>query len=206
MKRLFLTRDVFLAVRDAIHGDCIDFGAGMSRYKPMILERAKKYVTMDIQNFPGIDIVGDVQNPPLQDASFDTVLSTHVLEHVAEPWVMVEHMARVLRPGGTAILMTPFMYPEHADPHHYFNFSEAGLRSLFERAGLQVSLCQKYGGIFAIMSETVKQKFFSPYHGRLPWWKRRLFSVLQKIFQGLNVLFPPGIAYANVVCVAQKPA
>lgn len=206
IERLFFTRDVFLSVARFIHGDCIDFGAGMSRYKHMILKRAASYTTMDIRAHPGIDIVGDALDPPLRDASFDTVVSTHVLEHVREPWVMVGQIARVLRPGGTAILMAPFMYPEHSDPHHYFNFSEAGLRALFERVGMHVALSQRYGGFFTIMSEIIKQKYFSPYGGRLPWWKRHLFSFLQEIFRLLNRLAPPGIAYANVVCVAHKPA
>jgi SAM-dependent methyltransferase len=44
---------------------------------------------------------------PLPDASFDTVLSTHVAEHLAHPEAAFGEMARVLRPGGRLLLLTP---------------------------------------------------------------------------------------------------
>ena len=204
LARSSFTREVMLGVLDAVHGDVIDFGAGMSRYKKWIMQKAKTYTAMDIHDFPGIDIVGDVLKPPLADASYDTVLSTHVIEHVREPWVMVEQIARVLRPGGTVILMAPFMYPFHADPYDFFRFSEQGLRSLFERAGLQVELCSKYGGWLDIWSETIKQSFLSPYRKPHPWWKRRVFSVIETVFGFINRRMRPGIAYTNVVIVAHK--
>ena len=53
---------------------------------------------------------------------------------------MVEQARRVLRPGGAAIFMAPFMYPFHADPCDFFRFSEQGLASLFERVGMKVEL------------------------------------------------------------------
>ena len=203
--RAFYTRDVFRTVLPSVHGDTLDFGAGMSRYKPMIMERATKYVTMDIEKFPGIDVVGDALNPPFPDASFDTVVSMHVLEHVREPWTMIEQVARVLRPGGTAIILAPFMYPYHADPHDYFRFSEEGMRCLFERTGMRVDIVAKYCGWVGLQSEIFKQKYVSPYRRPHPWWKRRLIGVIEWIAAKLTPLFPPGIVYTNVVCVATKP-
>lgn len=40
--------------------------------------------------------------------SFDLVIANHVLEHVADDRVAVQEIFRVLRPGGHAILQTPF--------------------------------------------------------------------------------------------------
>lgn len=205
VRRLSHTHEVMRVVVDAVHGDCLDLGAGMSKYKARILERAKSYKTMDMQALPGIDVVGDVLRPPFADASFDTVVSTQVLEHVKEPWTMVEQMARVLRPGGTAIVTTPFMYPFHADPHDYFRYTEEGMRHLFERVGMQVELCSRYGGWWIVQSEIIKQKYVSPYRRPHPWWKRRLISVIETVCHALNRLHPPGVAYANVLCIARKP-
>jgi SAM-dependent methyltransferase len=202
---MHMTRDVLHALSSFIHGDTLDFGAGTARHKPMIAKYAARYTAFDLQAHPNIDIVGDVLAPPIGDASYDTVVSIHVLEHVREPWRMVEQMARILRPGGVAILMAPFMYPFHADPHDYFRFSEQGLSSLFERAGLRIELCSKYGGFFTVLSEVIKQKFLSHYRPR-SWLKRRILFALEKIFTVLNTFFPPRIAYANVVCVARKTA
>ncbi len=205
LSSLFFTRDVMRAVLGSVHGDVIDFGAGMSRYKKWIMEKATSYTAMDIESFPGIDIVGDAMHPPVGDNSYDTVLSTHVMEHVREPWVMAEQIKRVLKPGGTVILMAPFMYPFHADPTDYFRFSEQGMRSLFERTGMVVEECTRYGGFFGLLNEILKQKYFSPYRRPHAWWKRRLFQVIESILSRVDTWVGTGIVYLNVVIIARKP-
>ena len=204
--RSSFTREVMRGVLDAVHGDVIDFGAGMSRYKEWIVTKATSYTAMDLFQFPGIDIVGDVLNPPLPDASYDTAVSTHVIEHVREPWVMAEQMHRVLKPGGTIIIMAPFMYPFHADPTDFFRFSEQGIASLFERLGMEIVLCSKYGGWSDVVSEVIKQKFLSPYKKPHAWWRRRTFSAIETTLGFFNRFYTPGIVYTNVVCIARKPA
>ena len=54
-----------------------------------------------------------------------------VLEHVPEPQKVVDEIFRVLKPGGKVICLAPFIFPYHAYPKHYFNFSKDGLEHLF---------------------------------------------------------------------------
>lgn len=204
IERLYFTRDVFRMLLPFIRGSTVDIGAGMSRYKAWVMKRATSYTAMDIEAYAGIDIVGDALAPPFQDESFDTVMSMHVLEHVREPWTMMKQIARILRPGGSAIVTAPFQYPYHADPHDYFRFSEEGMRSLMEGAGMRVELVSKFGGWWAMQGETIKQRFVSPYRRPHPWWKRRMMTAVETTCAALNCFFPPGIAYANVIGVARK--
>ncbi len=44
---------------------------------------------------------------PLRDATFDVALAIWVLEHLAEPQALFADVARVLRPGGRLIFLTP---------------------------------------------------------------------------------------------------
>lgn len=44
---------------------------------------------------------------PFADASFDVVLSFQVIEHVSDTRAYLEEARRVLRPGGTLVLITP---------------------------------------------------------------------------------------------------
>jgi SAM-dependent methyltransferase len=69
----------------------------------------------------GLDVDEDVrQNPhlakaltydgthfPLEDHSFDAVVSDYVLEHVENPPALFREIHRVLRPGGTVLFRTP---------------------------------------------------------------------------------------------------
>ena len=50
---------------------------------------------------------GDIRELPFDDASFDALLMTEVLEHVREARIAVEEAVRVLRPGGTLVVSTP---------------------------------------------------------------------------------------------------
>jgi len=58
---------------------------------------------------PNVDsqVRGNLDALPFADASFDAVLSTHVAEHLAHPEAAFGEMARVLRPGGRLLLLTP---------------------------------------------------------------------------------------------------
>ncbi len=49
----------------------------------------------------------DWQAFPFPDASFDYVFSKSVVEHLHRPEAMIAECLRVLKPGGTVVLMTP---------------------------------------------------------------------------------------------------
>ncbi len=51
--------------------------------------------------------VGDVRDLPFRDASFDAIYSMGTIEHFDETERAVEEMARVLKPGGRAIVGVP---------------------------------------------------------------------------------------------------
>jgi SAM-dependent methyltransferase len=50
----------------------------------------------------------DLTAMPFADASFDLVIANHVLEHVDNDRKALVEIARVLKPGGQAILQTPY--------------------------------------------------------------------------------------------------
>ncbi|WP_299567953.1 class I SAM-dependent methyltransferase [uncultured Sulfitobacter sp.] len=67
--------------------------------------RCTQYRTADIT--PGrADLVLDMENIDLPDASVDTIMANHVLEHVDAGKALPE-LLRILRPGGLALLTTP---------------------------------------------------------------------------------------------------
>ena len=198
------TRKVMEYIAEKIHGDLLDLGAGSSKNKELYLKHAKTYTAFDIDPQPNIDIVGDVLDPDISDESYDTIISNQVIEHVRKPWVAAEQIARMLRPGGTCIVTVPFMLGYHAHPHDYFRYTENGLRSLFEDAGLEVELCSKYGSVWIVFWEMLKMRFFSPYKKHC-WLVRRIRRVVEITFCFFGKLSKPGIFYTSVVCIAHKP-
>ncbi len=64
------------------------------------------YVSADLDS-PIARIHADATDLPFEDASFDFVISVHVLEHIPEDRKALSEFFRVLRPGGQAIFQVP---------------------------------------------------------------------------------------------------
>jgi len=52
-------------------------------------------------------VKGDGQRLPFDDGMFTTVVCSEVIEHVPDPAALISEIARVLKPGGTAIISIP---------------------------------------------------------------------------------------------------
>ncbi len=56
---------------------------------------------------PGVQ--ADMQRLPFADGTFDGIFCLHVLEHVPDDRAGIAELRRVLRPGGEAVIVVPFM-------------------------------------------------------------------------------------------------
>lgn len=57
---------------------------------------------------PGVDVHGDLELLPFKTATFDLVISSHVLEHVEDDRRAMREVSRVLDPrAGTALVLVP---------------------------------------------------------------------------------------------------
>jgi SAM-dependent methyltransferase len=69
------------------------------------------------------------------EEAFDMILCLYVLEHVYELEDAVRGIHRALKPGGTAVIAVPHLYPYHDEPHDYWRFTEHSLRRLLAPFG-----------------------------------------------------------------------
>jgi SAM-dependent methyltransferase len=67
-----------------------------------------RHETADIA-MPDVDHRVDLQRLPFDDASFDVVFASHVLEHVPDDAAAIRQIHRILKPGGTAFLPVPIV-------------------------------------------------------------------------------------------------
>jgi SAM-dependent methyltransferase len=120
----------------------LEIGAREVAGKSMCRQRLPlaRYTGFDFHPGAHVDVVGDAHR--LSDYfapnSFDVVYCAAVYEHLAMPWVVSEEIAKVLRPGGVACVLTHFSYSEHEMPWHFFQFNSTGLEALFnQRLGFE---------------------------------------------------------------------
>jgi predicted SAM-dependent methyltransferase len=66
------------------------------------------YTTADI-NQDGVDLVVDLTAADVPDQTYDVVYASHVLEHIPTDTMALKEIARILKPGGFAILPVPLV-------------------------------------------------------------------------------------------------
>jgi SAM-dependent methyltransferase len=130
----------------------LDAGAGECVYRPLFARQ--RYVAIDrgvgdgSWDYGKLDGRADLERLPHADGTFDLVLCTETLEHVARPARVLAELARVLKPGGALALSVPFLHPVHQAPHDYFRYTPHGLEHLLREAGLEPGAVEAAGGYF----------------------------------------------------------
>ena len=109
----------------------LNVGCGATDLHPRMLR-----VDVDPAALP--DYLSSADKLPFADNTFSVAVSQEVLEHLREPQTALEELARVVRPGGLLYLQTPFIIGYHAAPADYWRFTNEGLATMLQRAGLVV--------------------------------------------------------------------
>ena len=97
------------------------------------LFRESKFIGLDLQKGPGVDMVASAEKLPFADKSFDLVLCLETLEHAERPWLIAAEIERVLKPNGIAVVSSLQNQVIHLHPSDYFRYTPLGLKSLFPK-------------------------------------------------------------------------
>lgn len=157
VRRVELDKDLCKAMA-YMRGHVLEIGASASRrrgqFRPPI-EACRSWIYVDINEGARPHIVGDLEQLPVRDGGFDTVVCLEVLEYVESPSRAVREIRRVLAPGGHMVLATPFL-SRRDTPHDFWRFTDEGLRFLLERAGFEVVLLARQGGALGVVVNVLK--------------------------------------------------
>jgi SAM-dependent methyltransferase len=198
-----------------LSGDVLDVGCGAKPYRDWV-PGARRYVGIDVFDGPSVDGLIVPGRPwPVDDAAFDAVLCTQVLEHVADVEQAVAELARVMRPGAHAIISVPFIFGEHNAPHDYRRLSEHGVRRLLEDHDLEVVTIKQQGAIGSTLGSIFLCWTFDalPRSGRgllvaaplLPLWSLLCLTV-NALGAALDRVDRTGMYYGNLVVHARRAA
>jgi SAM-dependent methyltransferase len=116
----------------------LDVGCGDKPYYPFFAS-ASEYIGID-ESHPAAELKAPVERLPVDDASFDVVLCTQVLEHAEDPAQAVRELRRVVKPGGRVLASTHGVQVYHPNPDDFIRWTHTGLRRLFEQNGEWSSL------------------------------------------------------------------
>jgi SAM-dependent methyltransferase len=125
-------RQIFEAGLDRLPGSALsllDIGGRLQPYRPLLGTRTKRYVAVDLQMTPLVNVAAAAEALPFRDAQFDFVICTQVLEYLPDPGQAVAEIKRVLRQGGVLVLSAPSVFFRNSDKECW-RFLPEGLRHL----------------------------------------------------------------------------
>lgn len=141
----------------------LDVGCGSRPYESLF--PCGTYTGVDVNDsgrpthMKSPDYFYDGRTLPFPDQSFDGVLCTQVLEHVANPEVLLSEINRVLKPEGTLVLSAPFSWGEHEEPYDFFRFSTFGFHELLTRCNFGNVAIQKTTGTLEAVAQLLSIYF-----------------------------------------------
>lgn len=162
----------------------LDVGAGQCRYRDLF--RHCVYQAQDFGGYPGttegampeawqygqLDYVCDAAAIPVDDATFDAVLCTEVLEHVPEPIPVLKELARILKLGGRAFISAPLGSGLHQLPFHFYGgYTPQFYERFLPQVGLEVVSIEPNGRFFRqLMQELNRGIGLIQSRGKYPRW------------------------------------
>jgi SAM-dependent methyltransferase len=137
-----------------VKGHVLDVGCGHRPYEKSFFASATRYIGIDyLSDRSRPDVISSALALPFKPATFDTVVSTEVLEHVPNPATALDEMARVLKPGGHLVLSVPLYWPRHEVPYDFFRYPYDGLLHLIEESGFKLERLFNRGRSYAFLGQ-----------------------------------------------------
>jgi SAM-dependent methyltransferase len=134
---------------------------------------------------------------PIEDDTYDIVLSANVIEHVRHIWRWMPELGRVCKPGGLVVTVNPVSWPYHEAPVDCWRIYPEGMRALYEDASLTV-LASHFDALEAKRSG---RRRLLP--GRSPIWQPWQLRLAFRILGPIG--FPVEAAY-DTITIGEKQA
>lgn len=210
----------FKDLKDIFHGRVVDLGAGASPYYDLIAPNVKSYIAVDhsfaLRKYKKHNIeyiAGTINAIPLVSESIDVIFCSQVLCQVQNPQNALREIARILRPGGYAIISVPHISPIHSEPYDLYRFTPDGLGKIAGAAGLKTCDIFIQGHFFSSLAlclamNLVLTPIVDDKPMRLLPWRQVLFAplicFLNSIAWILDKLIPFNRTPVNFILVSMK--
>jgi SAM-dependent methyltransferase len=107
----------------------LDIGGRYQPYRPLLGNRAARYVAIDLIQTNLVDVVADGEALPFAPKVFDMVIATQVMEYFRDPTSAIKRIHAVLKPGGVLLASFAACTPRIVEEERW-RFTGPGLRDL----------------------------------------------------------------------------
>jgi SAM-dependent methyltransferase len=207
-------KDLYNVIQKYASGKLVDIGCGNKPYEIWSEGKVSEYIGCDIVQSSSnkVDVLCEANNIPLKSNSYDTILSTQVIEHVEDHQGLVNEAYRLLNQDGYFILSGPMYWNLHEEPYDFFRFTKHGFKYILEKAGFEICEIYSNGGAWATLGQVINQtfEFRNSKANRVSkgikylFNKLRLYILVNRIFSYLDKKDFNPINTMNYVVVARK--
>ena len=135
----------------------VDIGCGYGRNKPLVESVGGEWIGVEPFQGGAHTVVGDAENLPFDDATFDVAIMDAVLEHVPDVGKAFAEVARVLKPGGVFVGYVAFM-----ECFHEISYSHVSFKALEHYSNTNGMKLEKISGGSAFGIDYHLQVLFYP--------------------------------------------
>ena len=142
--------DYLIDTSFCLQGKLLDLGCGEKPYKLIYDAICESSIGVDVQTCVHeqkyVDVFASADKLPFENAFFDTILCTNVLEHVANAGKAFQEIGRVLNNKGYLVIAVPFLYPVHEAPYDYYRYTKYGIEHQLKKNGFTIERSMPWGG------------------------------------------------------------
>lgn len=152
MKTIYRTlmNEALVKPVSSLEGRIIDFASGTAptpSYHRFLQKKETIVVRVDAKREQGEHV--DFNKPlPYPDESFDGALFINALYIADDPVTTLNELRRILKKSGRLVLVVPFIFPEHREPHDYLRWTSEGIGTLMRGAKFSSVEIIAFGGQF----------------------------------------------------------
>ena len=125
------------AHREFLTGLVLDYGCGKEPYRDVVAAAGGSYHGYDRSAWPANVSGRDIGDGLTLHNSWDTVMSTQVIQYVADPLAWLESIRKFIRHSGFLVITGPTNWPI-VEVEDRWRFTPTGIASLLNSAGFFV--------------------------------------------------------------------
>ena len=126
------------------------------------------------------------KNLPFEDASFDTILSTQVLEHIYNPFPLFKECHRILKKGGVFIVSSNMAYWEHEQPNDYLRHTQFFYERIAKENGFETAEIIPVGDGLCVLADIAQKIARCEKMGKMKLIFRLLYAFTKFLFERYN--------------------
>lgn len=141
----------------SLNGSVLDLGGSKNADYHKLVGGEHIFTVVNIDERYGYDLNFNLEEKfPIEDGSYDNVLSMNLIEHIFDTHNIFSETSRVLKTGGLFVSAVPYMHHIHGSPDDFVRYTDSAYKKFADKYGFEVVYMRGLGyGVFSLLFQTM---------------------------------------------------